>query len=157
VAKKYFWTKEETDRLRNLWESGVRDSRVLAEKIGRPSSAVEKKLKRMGLVVVGARCAKTTTTIKLPEELPTVEEALKILAGALRAAAEPELDRVEVQRLQAVATLARTYKELFADYIDYRLIEIKLVELEAKYAEIAQKIKGDGKKAKSLSEKRDTA
>ncbi len=101
----------------------------------------------MGLVVVGARRAKTTTTIKLPKELPTIEEALKILAGALRAAAEPELDRVEVQRLQVVATLARTYKDLLADYIDYRLIETKLVELEAKYAEIARKIKVGAQKA----------
>ena len=157
MAKKYFWTKEETDLLRNLWENGVHDFRVLAEKIGRPSAAVEKKLKRIGLLVVGARRAKTTTTIKLPKELPTIEEALKILAGALRAAAEPELDRVEVQRLQVVATLARTYKDLLADYIDYRLIEVKLVELEAKYAELARKIKVEGKKAKSHASKRDTA
>jgi len=157
MAKKYFWTREETDRLRSLWESGVRDFRVLAEKLGRSSSAVEKKLKRLGLVVVGARRAKTTTTLELPKELPTVEEALKILAGALMAAGEPDLDRVEVQRLQAVATLARTYKELLADYIDYRLIETKLVELEAKYAAKAQKIRVCENEAESVSEKRDTA
>ena len=157
MARKYFWTKEETDLLRNLWENGVHDFRVLAEKIGRPSTAIEKKLKRIGLLVVGARRAKTTTTIELPKELPTVEEALKILAGALRAAVEPDLDRVEVQRLQVVATLARTYKDLLADYIDYRLIEVKLVELEAKYAEIARKIKVEAKKAKGHASRRDTA
>ena len=156
MAKKYFWTKEETDLLRNLWENGVHDFRVLAEKIGRPSTAVEKKLKRIGLLVVGAKRAKTTT-IKLPKELPTIEEALKILAGALTAAAEPELDRVEVQRLQVVATLARTYKDLLADYIDYRGIESKLLELEMKYAEIARKIKVEAKKAKGHAGKRDTA
>jgi len=38
-----------------------------------------------------------------------------------------------------VATLARTYKELLADYIGYRQIEAKLVELEAKYAKLAEK------------------
>jgi hypothetical protein len=32
-----------------------------------------------------------------------VEDALKILAAALKAAAEPELDKVEVQRLQIIA------------------------------------------------------
>jgi len=32
-----------------------------------------------------------------------VEDALKILAAALKAAAEPELDKVEAQRLQVIA------------------------------------------------------
>jgi hypothetical protein len=52
-------------------------------------------------VLAGARRS------SIPKELPTVEEALKILAGALKAAGVPGLDRVEVQRLQAVARLAR--------------------------------------------------
>jgi hypothetical protein len=79
----------------------------------------------------------------LPEELPSVEEALKILAGALKAASEAGLTRVEVQRLHLIANLARTYKELLADYIDYRGIEQKLIELEAKYARLAKDEKGD--------------
>ncbi len=68
----------------------------------------------------------------LPAELPSVEEAQRMLAGALRASVEPGLDKVEVQRLRVVATLARAYKEILADYINYRGIEAKLVELEAK-------------------------
>jgi hypothetical protein len=43
----------------------------------------------------------------LPKELPSVEEALIKLAGALNAACKPGLDKVEIQRLQVVATLAR--------------------------------------------------
>ncbi|MFB0504510.1 MAG: hypothetical protein ACETWE_11805 [Candidatus Bathyarchaeia archaeon] len=54
------------------------------------------------------------------------------MAAALKASAEPSLDEVEVQRLQVVATLARTYKDLLADYINYYQIEAKLVEIEEK-------------------------
>jgi len=42
------------------------------------------------------------------------------------------LDKVEAQRFQVVATLARTYKDLLADYINYYQIEAKLVETEEK-------------------------
>ncbi len=67
-----------------------------------------------------------------------------MLAGALRASLKPGLDKVEVQRLQVVATLARTYKEVLADYINYRAIEVKLIELEGKYARLVEeKTKGN--------------
>jgi hypothetical protein len=48
--------------------------------------------------------------LSLPRELPSIEEALKLLAGALQAASQAGLDKVEVQRLQAIATLARTHE-----------------------------------------------
>jgi maleate cis-trans isomerase len=69
-----------------------------------------------------------------------VEEALRILAAALQAATEAGLDKVEVQRLQVVATLARTYEDLFADYVDYRGIEVELVELRKKYEDLVKKV-----------------
>jgi hypothetical protein len=78
--------------------------------------------------------------LKIPKELPTVEETLKMLAGALNAAMLPGLDKVEVQRLQMVATLARTYKDLFSDYVDYRGIEAELTELRAKYEDLVKKV-----------------
>ena len=55
----------------------------------------------------------STTNFELPEELPSVEEALRMLAGALKAACKSGLDKVEVQRLQVVATLALTYNFQF--------------------------------------------
>ena len=42
------------------------------------------------------------------------------------------MDKVEAQRLQVVATLARTHKDLLADYVNYYQIEAKLVEIEEK-------------------------
>ena len=50
--------------------------------------------------------------LRFPRELPSVEEALKMLAGALKASVKPGLNRLEVQRLQVVANISKTYKEL---------------------------------------------
>ena len=61
-----------------------------------------------------------------------------MLAGALKTAVKPGLDKVEVQRLQAVATIAKTYKEILADYINYREIETKLKEMEELNARLLQ-------------------
>jgi hypothetical protein len=118
---------------------------TIAAQLGKSKQAIRKKAERLGLKVVVRKPVTLTTTSKipLPEELPSVEEALKILAGALKAASEAGLTRVEVQRLHLIANLARTYKKLLADYIDYRGIEQKLIELEAKYARLAKDEKGD--------------
>jgi len=141
------WTAQEEAELKRLIDEG-QPLDVMAARLGKSKQAIRRKAERLGLEVVGQARRQCTTTsgIKLPAELPSVEEALKILAGALRAASEPGLDRVEVQRLQVVATLARTYKELLADYIGYRHIEAKLVELEAKYVKLAEKAEGDASK-----------
>ena len=52
-----------------------------------PLFMVKKKCKRLGLEVVGAKGYETTTSLKLPEELPSVEDALNLLAAALKSAA----------------------------------------------------------------------
>jgi hypothetical protein len=129
--------------LRELVVSGVDVDKVAAA-LGKSRDAILKKADRLGLEVVGAK-GYTTTTIPMPKDLPSVEEALRMLAGALKAACKLGLDKVEVQRLQVMATLARTYKELLADYINYRLIEAKLVDLEAKYAKPHQEKVKDNK------------
>jgi hypothetical protein len=143
------WTPQEEAELKQLIKSGE-PLEIIAAKLGKSQGAIREKAKRIGLeVVVSKPTQKTTTSIQLPKELPSVEEALKILAGALNIASKPNLDRVEVKRLQVVATLARTYKELLADYIGYRQIEAKLVELEAKYARLAEETKGHASKPDS--------
>jgi hypothetical protein len=75
------------------------------------------------------------------------EETLKKLAQALETACTPGLDRVEVQRLQVVATLPKTYQELLAGYLNYREIEGKLNDMEVKYdALLKEKGKDDASK-----------
>ena len=135
------WKKSDVEKLRKLvrerepWE-------VIAAKLARSVDAVKMKAKRLGLnVVVGTPGKATTTKLEIPEDLPSIEEALKILAAALKAAAEPGLDNTEIQRLQVVATLARTYETLLANFMRYREIEKRLVELEVKYARLVKKQK----------------
>jgi len=138
------WTIEEEQKLRELIQAGD-NANLIAAKLGKTEHAVYEKAKRLGLHVIITQSKRKliTSELQLPPELPSIEEALKILAGALQTAAKPNLNRVEVQRLQVTATLARTYKELLADYIDYRGIEAKLVELEGKYATLAQETKSN--------------
>lgn len=66
-----------------------------------PDFAVKKKCHRLGIeVVVCNTTPKTTTTLELPKELFSVEEALKMLATAFKAACSPGLVKVGVQKLQ---------------------------------------------------------
>jgi len=134
------WTSEEVEKLRKLVAEG-RSWNVLATELKRSEGAVRQKCRRLGLEVVVNASGRFTTTseLEIPKELPSVEEALKILAAALKAAAQEGLDNTEIQRLQVVATLARTYENLLSNFMHYREIEKRLVELEAKYARLAKK------------------
>jgi hypothetical protein len=137
------WTIDEEKQLKELIEAKTPID-VIAVKLNRQPDAVLIKCKRLKLkleVVVAKSYTTTTTTtsLVLPKELLSVEEALKILAGALKASCKSGLDKVEVQRLQVVATLARTYKDILADYMDYRGLEVEMLEWRAKYADLVKK------------------
>jgi hypothetical protein len=133
------WTKDQEQTLMKLVEAH-KPIDVIAESLGKTVNAVYLKCRRLGLQVEEDTRGYTTSSLKLPKDLPSVEEALRILAAALQAATEAGLDKVEVQRLQVVATLARTYEDLFADYVDYRGIEVELVELRKKYEDLVKKV-----------------
>ena len=137
--KSYYWTREEERKLVEYWRQGVRNPEVLADRLGRKLEGVKKKLSRLGLVVEPEkRGGPTTTELEMPEELPSVEEALKLLVAAMEALQKPGLSRAEVSRLRSIIQAVRTYKELFADYVDYRGIEAELIELEAKYGKLVE-------------------
>jgi hypothetical protein len=137
------WTAEEVKQLKKLIEEGAPIETMMG-KLGKSKQAVLKKIERLGLSeVVVAKGYTTTTSLLLPKELPSVEDALKILAAALKESVKSGLDKVEVQRLQVVATLARTYKDLLVDYINYRQIEARLIEMEEKYEHLASQAKGN--------------
>ncbi|MCW4002427.1 MAG: hypothetical protein NWE95_00735 [Candidatus Bathyarchaeota archaeon] len=120
---------------------------IVAEKLGRKPNAILVKCKRLGLTNYKTAL---NAAVTLPKELPSIEETLKKLAAALEAASTPGINKNEIQRLQVIATLAKTYKELLADYINYREIETKLNAMEEKYAQLLQK-------AESLPPKPDPA
>ncbi len=76
----------------------------------------------------------------MPEELPSVEETLKTLAAALKGLETGGLKRDEILRLRGIILGAKTYKELLADYVNYRAIEAELLEWRNKYEALARKI-----------------
>ena len=90
---------------------------------------------RLGLEVVDEekKNISTTTSLELPQELPSVEETLIKLSAALKALEKPGLDKSEVLRLRGIIAGSKVYKELLADYMNYRGLEAKLLELKKKY------------------------
>lgn len=128
------WTVEEEIQLKNLIEAKTSVD-TIASTLKRTRTAILLKCQRLGLMPSDQV---TNNALALPAELPSVEDTLKDLAAALQAAKAPGLNKVEVQRLQAIANLARTYKEILADYLDYRGVEAKLMDMEAKYAALLE-------------------
>ena len=127
------WTAEQEAELQALVGANASIEEIAA-KFQKTPGAIIVKCQRLGLQLEAKGYVKSS--ISIPRELPSVEEALRMLAGALRAAVKPGLDKVEVQRLQAVATISKTYKELLADYVNYREIEAKLKEMEEQNAQL---------------------
>ena len=112
----------------------------LAKRFERSPEAIVQKLRRLGIYglnVVGAK-SEITTTFEHVKELPSLEEVLKIVAGALQKATEPGLGKTELQRLDTIATLYKAYVDGLERFVRYRDVEAKLVELEKKYAELAK-------------------
>ena len=127
MTKGKHWTIQEEAELKTLVEANTHVE-TIAALLGKKPGAIFIKCQRLGLKLQSK--GYVNNSVPIPRELPSVEDALKMLAGALKTAVKPGLDKVEVQRLQAVATIAKTYKELLADYINYREIEAKLKEME---------------------------
>jgi hypothetical protein len=132
------WTVQQEAELKTLVEA---DSNVeeIAAKLQKTPKAIITKAQRLGLQLQAA--GYVNTPIAIPKELLSVEEALKMLAGALKASIKPGLNRLDVQRLEAVANISKTYKDLLADYIHVRDVERKLQEMEEQNAQLKQALK----------------
>ena len=59
--------------------------------------AVRKETEGLGLEVVDPKAHRTTTSLQIHDDLPSVEEVLKELPGALKAARMANHDKVDVQ------------------------------------------------------------
>ena len=132
------WTAEEENRLREL-VNAKKSVRVIAKALGKTRECVRMKIARLAFEeeVVIRRNARTTTT-NLPLELPSVEEVLKKLVSALIQLEQPDLDPNETLRLRSIVQSVKIYKELLSDFINYREIEARLFEMEAKYARLVE-------------------
>lgn len=147
------WPSEDEQRLKKLFETVSKDYGVLSGAFAKKYSenAVYQKLLDLGLISKEEEAKKkrssSSTKLKMPTELPSVEEVLKTLAAALNMLKTPGLDKSDVLRLRSIISGCKTYKELLADYMDYRGLEIELVDLREKYEKFA------AEKTKSVSSK----
>ena len=137
------WLVEEERKLRKLREEGKTVVEIALWMKLTPD-AVKQKLRRIGLKVVTLKNSGGTTTSELimPEELPSIEEALKDLVAAMNALKTPGLSKTEVMRLRSLIQTSSLYQKRIAEYIDYRELEIRLIELEGKYAGLVKQEQG---------------
>lgn len=164
------WTIEEERQLRTLAEQGLSAQEIGLRMNKKPNSVYEK-ARRIGLVVgisqqrkkalsaLAGDCTSDPESTSLSGEkcaglisgcgfslspdggLPSVEEALKFLVAAANQLSAPGLRYDETMRLRTIISAMKTYKELLADFLNYRELEKRMVELEAKYSELVAKTK----------------
>ncbi len=127
------WTVEEEKMLEQMLREN-RSVRAIAKALGKTRDCVRIKIARLGLDVVQAKSERTTTTsLKLPSELPSLEEALKTLSAAMKALETVGLAQAEVLRLRSIIQAVKIYNELFPKYVDIRGFEAEVMELRKKF------------------------
>lgn len=143
------WPADDERKLRDWYTSGTTDLGVLAFSFNGEytEEAIRQKLIKLGLVKEqqqpkNSNCC-CSTELELPEDLPSIEETLKILAAALEALKTPGLDKAEVLRLRGIIAGVKVYQERFAEYVHYREMEEELMEARKKYAELLKKSEGN--------------
>jgi len=145
VTRGKAWTVDEELKLKALLEAGL-PVPIIAARLSKTEIAVVLKVSRLGLKddKRGEKMLSSSSSgeLELPVELPTVEEAGKILGGALLAMMRPGASREDLRRWKAVADVAWKYKEFMADFLDYRALEEKYVELRKKYENLEAKKNG---------------
>ena len=132
------WTIQEENELKTLIEANTNVEEI-AVKLKKTPGAVILKSQRLGLQLQVKGFI--DTSISLPRELPSLQEATKIMAGAMSGIVKPGLNRLEILRLQTAANISKAYKELAIDLAHYRDIELKLKEMAEQNAQLKQMLK----------------
>ena len=134
------WSADQEKQLRGLVESGKSAAKI-AVIMEKSYASVSAKIKRLGLHVEdddGLSGNLLSSTLVLPKELPSVETVLKTAAAAMAGLETPGLSKTEVMRLRALIQSAAVYQVRIAEYMDYRRIEAKLIDLDEKYERLVR-------------------
>jgi hypothetical protein len=146
------WPAEDERKLRDWFTSGVTNLQVLAFSFNcqYTQEAIRQKLLKFGLLKEQQQLKKNecccSTQLELPDELPTVEEELQVLAAAINALKNPGLSKDEILRLRGLIAGAKVYQERFGEYVGYRKIELELLEAKKKYEELRKRVEGTSSK-----------
>ena len=143
MAKGKPWSVEDERQLRQL-VTEKKSIRSIAKFLGKSLTSVQMKTSRLDLEVVDASEKNTSSTTSLdklilPDELPSIEEELKTLVGALKGLETPKLDKTDVLRLRLIIQGVKVYQELIAQYVDYRGFKTEMLEWREKYAALTKK------------------
>ncbi len=136
------WSVEEETQLRQLLTE-KKSMRSIAKFLGKSLTSVQMKASRLGLEdddgsEKNTSSSSTFDKLVLPPELPSIEEGLKTLAGALKVLETQNLDKTDVLRLRIIIQGVKVYQELIAQYVDYRGFEAELLEWREKYADLTK-------------------
>ncbi len=105
--------------------------------------AIRQKLIDLDLLKEEERSKKTTScssspTLKLPKELPSIEETLKTLSAALKALETPGLEKNDIFRLRSIIAGARSTRNSYRITSIIEGLEAELRDLRDKYAELSK-------------------
>ncbi len=126
------WSVEDEKKLKDWVTSGVSvDALVFSFDGQYTKDAIYKKIEQLGLEVVDEekKNVLSTTSLELPKELPSIEETRMKLTAALAVLEKPGLEKSDILRLRGIISGCKVYKELLADYLNYRGLETEMIEL----------------------------
>jgi hypothetical protein len=132
------WPVEDEDELRKMVQAG-KSVYEIAGFFGKSPQSVKKKIDRLELKVVVHKIGQTTTSGCGGGGLVSVECALGKLNDALNMLEVAGLDQSETLRLRSIVSGRKVYIEKFAEYLNYRELEARLIELEGKYGALVKK------------------
>jgi DNA-binding CsgD family transcriptional regulator len=130
MPRRKTWTREQEKQLMRLVAESYSIFEI-AEKMEKSYASVAAKMRRLNISQndnnrSSAGSQLLSSPLKLPEDLPSVEYQLRVLAATINELKTPGLDKSEVMRLRTIINGVRAYKEHFADYVGYREIEAKV-------------------------------
>ena len=133
------WTKEQEKQLSELVKLG-KSAAQIAGVMEKSYASVSSKIKRLDFQVDddGLSGCLLSSTLELPKELPSVETVLKKAAAAMTELEKPGLSKTEVMRLRAIIQSAAVYQGKIAEYMEYRRIEARLIDLDEKYERLVR-------------------
>ena len=144
------WTREQEKQLRELVADG-KDVNEISGVMEKSYASVAAKMKRLNITREDNNRdpagSQLLSTLELPVDLPSIEEQMLVLAGALKELQKGSLDKTDVMRLRSLIVGVKAYKELFADYVNYRALEVKVEEL-------IRELERDGERASGVAGKR---
>jgi hypothetical protein len=137
MAKGKPWTIEQENKLRELLHTG-KSVEVIAKLFGKTQNAIRQKMIKLELEEKKNFTGLFSSTLKIPDSIPSVETVLKTALAALNALEKPGLSKVEIIRLRSIIQSAAICQVKIAKFINYAGIEAKLIELDEKYENLIQ-------------------